>query len=165
MEQGRRFVWVTVVILVVVPVISGPLVSGVSLTSTEATLPASGTGTASVEVISVPTGSVSLDRSDFGAGTFHLAADPAVVEVEAVSGNPRVNYAIDIPALEFTDIHAYQLGKHGTEQLELTFRPVELAPDRIDADTYNATVAVWLVTDENEYTAVYQERITVPVNP
>lgn len=154
---------ITSVLLVVMPVVAGPHVPGIHLPDNASTTQPPGDGTADVSVQSVPGNSVQFVKSDFGAETYHFTDHAALVHVQSVDGNPRVNYAIDIPALELTDINSYHLAQKGTGPLELRLRPIELDPDRITQDSYDATIAIWLVTDGNEYESLYQETIRIEV--
>ncbi len=163
MDRGSELVLMTSVLLVVMPVVAGPLVPGINLSGNVSASRPPGDGTADVSVRSVPGDSIQFAESDFGAETYHFADHAATVYVKSVEGNPRVNYAIDIPALALTDINSYHLARSGTGPLELRLRPIELDPDRITQESYEATIAVWLVTDGNEYESLYQETIKIEV--
>lgn len=164
MDRGSGLVLLTSVVLVVTPVIAGPLVPGIQLPEKAAASPPPGEGTATVSVRSVPGNSIQFVQSDYGAETYHFTNTAAVVEVQTIEGNPRVNYAIDIPALKLTDINSYHLAEREPGALELRLRPIELDPDRITQDSYEATIAIWLVTNGNEYESVYQETIRIEVS-
>lgn len=153
---------VTAFVVIALSILSGPLVGGVDLTS-RPTTPAPGSGSASVSVQSVPTGTVHIERGEFDAGTYHLAAEPAVVRVSDVRGNPTLRYSVDIPALGLVDTKSYALGEQGAGTLRLEFRPFEISPEWIQKDRYNATIAIWLVQRGNEYESLYQESVTVEV--
>lgn len=163
MDRGSELVLFCIGLLVVTPVVAGPLVPGVHLSASAAASPPAGTGTADVSVRSGPGDSIQFVKSGFGAETYYFADHAATVYVTSVEGNPRVNYAIDVPALELTDINSYHLAEIGTGSLELRLRPIELDPDRITQDSYEATIAIWLVTEGNEYESLYQETISIEV--
>lgn len=163
MDRGSELVFITVFLLVVTPVVAGPLGPGLQLSGGASASPPPGSGTADVAVRAVPGDSIQFVESDFGAGTYHLAGHEAVVYVDNIAGNPRVNYAIDIPALQLTDINSYYLAQVGPGPLELKLRPIELNPDRISQDSYEATLAIWLVTNGDEYVSLYQESIRIEV--
>lgn len=161
MDVDRALAFSTVFVIVTSAVVAGPLIPGVGLPATADDRPTPGTGTANVTVESVPE-TVTLRRGAFGAGTYHLEAPPAVVTVRDVDGNPTLNYGIDVPALDYTSLHSYELaGREG--KLRLEFRPFEISPRRVNRDSYEATVSVWLVTRGNEYVSLYQETVTVEV--
>lgn len=122
--------------------------------------PRVGTGNATVEVASTPA-TVRLERARFGAGTYRLSGDPAVVRVGDLRGNPELTYTLDVPGLELSHVAHYPLaGREG--RVTLTFDPVEISPDLVDRERYDATVAVWLRTGD-QYRNLAQERVTVEV--
>jgi hypothetical protein len=145
--------------IAVLAVVSGPLVGAVDLT--RATPPA-GAGDATVSVESVPADRIVLERSRFGAGRYHLSAPPAVVALDSVEGNPVVRYTIDIPQLWVTATSRYPLADRGGQRLRLRPNPLGISPRRITQDRYNATVAIWLRTDDRERDLI-QRRITIEV--
>lgn len=163
MRDGRPLVWSTVIVIAVMAFAAGPLAGAIDVSAEPASVgPPPGTGLATVEVRSAPT-TVTLQRSAFGAGTFHLEGPPAQVRVRSVTGNPKLRYSIDIPGLWFTDTSEYALRDRAGEEIVLGFRPVELSPTRVTADRYRGTLAIWLVTDGNTYQTVYQAPVTVEV--
>lgn len=162
MREGRPLVWSTVVLIAAMTLASGPLVGAVDLPAGPAPGPPPGTGSASVEVLSAPT-TVTLQRSSFGAGTFHLEGPPARVRVDAVTGNPELRYSIDIPGLWFSDANEYALRGRAGDRVTLEFRPVELSPTRVTEDRYRGTLAIWLVTDGDTYRTVHQASVTIEV--
>jgi len=122
--------------------------------------PAVGTGSATVEVVSVPD-TVTIERTRFGAGTYRFTGAATTLRVETVRGNPDLTYAIDVPALQLADVAHYPLaGERG----ELTVRsnPVEISPDRVEAERYEGTVAVWIRSGDR-YRNVVQQRVTFEV--
>lgn len=149
-------------VVLALSIVSGPLVGSVDLT-TRPTGPPPGSGSASVDVRSVPTETVRIERGAFDAGTYHLSADPTVVWVRDVRGNPTLRYSIDVPALGLADTRTYALGGTGPGTLRLEFRPFEISPEWVTEDRYNATIAIWVVQRGNEYESRYQESITVDV--
>lgn len=160
MDGSRGAVMATVLVVGLVSVAAGPLVDVDLAPPPDGSPPGAGTATARVE--SVPD-TVRLDRSRFAAGTYHLSAPAAVVAVDEVRGNPLLKYAIDIPALGLTDINTYALAGRAGGDVALTFRPFEVDPDRVTEKEYRATLAIWLVTNRNEYAALHQETITIRV--
>jgi hypothetical protein len=145
--------------IAVLALASGPLVGSVDLT--RATAPA-GAGEATVTVESVPADDITLERSRFDAGRYHLSAPPGVVTIDSVEGNPMVRYTIDIPALWTTATSRYGLAGRAGDHLRLRPNPLGISPKRLDRDSYNATVAVWLRTGDRERD-LFQRQITIEV--
>lgn len=135
-------------------IVSGPFVGAVDLTRAE-TPP--GTGTAEVTVESVPAADIVLERGEFDAGRYHLTALPAVVSVGSVEGNPVLRYSVDIPNLWFTVSSRYELAGSGGDRVELRPNPSGVSPQRVTQDRYNATVSIWLQTDDLQRDLVQQQ--------
>lgn len=163
MADGRPLVWSTVLVITVVAIVSGPLVSGVNPPAAGGSAePPVGAGSASVDVVSAPS-TVTLQRSSFGAGTYHFEGPPARVTVRSVTGNPGIRYSIDVPDLWFTDTKTYPLQGRAGDRIDLEFRPVELSPTRVTNDSYRGRLAIWLVTDGGTYRTVYQAPVRIEV--
>lgn len=161
MDTSNRIVWSTVAVILVVMIVSGPLVGSIELTSMESSPTTLGTGSAEVQIDSVPTDAITLERSTFGAKTFHLSAPPSTVTIEDVRGNPVLEYAIQIPELGFVDINSYVVSELTGSTLRLTFRPIEISPSEVTQETYGGTVTIRLQADEFE--RLYESTITVEV--
>jgi len=143
----------------ILAVASGPLVGAVDVTQQETP---TGDGNVALSIDSVPTGQVTLERGRFGSGRYHLAAPPAAVTVDRVEGNPAVRYTIDIPSLWITATSRYELaGTEGT-QLELRPEPIGISPQRVDRDSYDAILTIWVREGDRER-QVLLERITIEV--
>lgn len=109
-----------------------------------------------VTVESVPTDDIVLERGRFNSGRYHLEAPPAVVTVENVSGTPMLRYTIDIPAAEITRVSRYDLAGRGG-RLRMGVSPLSISPDRVDRDSYEARVSVWLRTGNRDRRIVLRE--------
>lgn len=109
-----------------------------------------------VTVESVPTDNIALEQGRFNSGRYHLEAPPAVVTVENVTGTPMLRYTIDIPAAEITRVSRYDLaGREG--RLRMGVSPLTISPDRVDQDSYEARVSVWLRTENRDQRIILRE--------
>lgn len=116
---------------------------------------------ASVTLESAPTDTITLERGRFGSGRYHIEAPPAVVTVGDVTGTPTLRYVVDIPDAWLTVTSRYELsGREG--RLRMGVSPTTVSPERIDQESYDAIVAVWLRTGDRERDIV-QRRVTVEV--
>ena len=116
---------------------------------------------ASVTLESAPTDTITLERGRFGSGRYHIEAPRAVVTVGDVAGTPTLRYVVDIPDAWLTVTSRYELaGRAGRLRMEVS--PTTVSPDRIDQNSYDAIVAVWLRTGDRERDIV-QRRVTVEV--
>lgn len=160
MDLSQGLAATTAVVVVVVSVASGPLVGAVDLTA-EPTAPAPpGVGSADVEVLSVPE-TIALERAAFGGGTFHLDGPPARLSVGAVSGNPVIEYVVRIPGVGLIDIHEYHVHETPDRTIGMTFRPMELSPNRVTGEEYEGTIEIRLQSDEPA--VLYEGPVTVEV--
>ena len=116
---------------------------------------------ATVSLVSAPTDSLTLERGSFGSGRYHIDAPPAVVTVGNVTGTPTLRYTVDVPHAWLTVSSRYDLaGRDG--RLRLGASPTTVSPERIDQDSYEAVVAIWLRTGTRER-ALLQRQVTVEV--
>lgn len=122
-----------------------------------------GTGTANVSVEPMPATSVTLVRGRFGAENYHLDSPPGYATVGTVRGNPVLKLVLDVPELTYTDTTHYELHGREGERVRLAFTAYEHSPKRITEDEYGATLSVWLQEESGQFTALYQERVTVEV--
>lgn len=156
MQPARTFPAVVVLVVVVISALLGSGAAGYP----SGNEPRTGTGSATVEVLSTPE-TVALEPTRFGAGTYRLSSPPAVVQVHEVRGTPELTYTIDVPGLQLAEVAHYPLARR-TGRQRLAFDPVEISPKRVEADRYEATVAVWLRTGDR-YRTLAQTRVTVEV--
>jgi hypothetical protein len=164
MKLGHVLVVVMVLVFVITPVVSGPLVGGIDFTNgAQANTPAPGEGSAEVRVLSVPNRSVMLERGSFGAGTYHIKAPPARVEVTAITGNPVLRYSITIPALDLIDTVRYELYQKDEGEFELELQPFEISPQRIKQRRYDATISVGVLGSGRVYNLLSQNNVTITV--
>lgn len=140
----------------------GVAVSGVVDFGSASSTPVPGSGSADVTVDAVPD-EIQFVEGRFDSGTYHLESSPGAVTAERVTGNPVVRLTLDIPALGHTDATFYELHGREGETLELTFTNAEFSPDRVTQAEYDATLGIWLQESGGEFTALYQQRVTVEV--
>jgi hypothetical protein len=161
MRTGQAVVVANVVVVAVLAVVSGPLVPVVDLSQSPPG-PGSppGVGTADVTVTGVPDRIV-LQRSAFGAGTYHLENADSTVAVAAAEGNPYVEYRVEIPALEETRVRAFGLHGRAGETVRMRFGAYEIQPGVVHNDTYEGRVEISLQSDD--YAILRQRPVTVEV--
>jgi hypothetical protein len=161
MDVERAAVVGTVALVAVTAVLSGPLVDGIDFTrASEIPEAGAGTGTAEVSVESVPD-VVVLERGDFGAGTYHMTAPDAVVRVGEVTGNPHLEYVIEIPAIDYVEGRIIGLHDAEGERLHLAVRPVEIGPRIVTGASYNGTISIRLQSDRTR--VLYEAPIRIEV--
>ncbi|WP_338728132.1 hypothetical protein [Haladaptatus sp. DJG-WS-42] len=163
MQPVRAVASATLLILLTVTVVSGPLVGAVDLTpESQADDAPIGSGGAEVSVLSVPSDGVTLERGQYGSASFYLHAPDARVRVDAVSGQPMVVYKIRIPELgaTFGTTRFLSADDVGTHTLSLGQKA--FAPHRISQDSYDAELIVLVRTGNDEHELARQS-VTVAV--
>lgn len=159
MRLARGLVVLTLVGIVVLSVLSGPLVAGIDLSRSPPPHESIGTGTASVTIRDVPE-QLTLEQGSFGAGTYHVADEESVVSATAVEGNPYLEYRLRIPELDIVHIRGESLyGVSGNYTLQ--FDAYEVRPERIRQETYQGVLAIHLQSDD--FAELYRSNVTVRV--
>ena len=145
------------VVIVVSLVATGPLV-GVDATGPPAT--EFGDGTASVADVTVDTGELAVTAGRFGTDDDYLRVPVAVVDVESVSGRPRLVYVVEVPALDLSLTEQAVLTSTSTTRLNPDDRGFERGS--LANESYDATLTL-RVQSFTESTTVYRENVTVEV--
>lgn len=116
---------------------------------------------ANVTLESAPNNNVALERGRLGSGRYHVDAPPTIVIIGSVTGSPTLRYTIDIPAAGIAVTSRYDLADR-QGQLRMGASPATISPDRIEQDSYEGTVAIWLQTG-NRDRALLQRTIRIEV--
>jgi len=156
-RSSQRLLVATVIVTLV---FSGPLVPG--LTFTGAGTPSTvGEGNASVSAVHIDAESTAITPGRFGTGVRYLRAPDATVDVDAVTGTPRIVYVLDVPELD-TRISATRL-LSGSGRV--TVRPSDRAfpPETVANERYKGNLTVRIQSFSTDWT-VYHEPVTVEVN-
>jgi hypothetical protein len=160
MDAARGTVFAVAGVIVLVAVATGP-VGLVSVPDERFGGGSPGTGNATVTVVSSP-GQPTLEAGRQGGDVYYLRVPDAEVEVEAVRGNPILEYSIDIEALTYTRSSIHFLGESGTGTRAVSFQSATFDAGRLDRETYRAELAVVVRADGTER-VVYNEMATVEV--
>jgi len=157
------FVWrvrlATVGIILVVLFVSGPF-GFVDLTPDRGPNEL-GEGTATVSMASDPASDLRIDRGRFGTGVFYLRISPAVVDVSAVEGRPRLVYVVEVPTLDYEGSESELLTDgRGRTRIHLSDRA--FANESITKPEYRAHVLVRLQSFTVDR-VIYNRTVTVPV--
>lgn len=161
MDSVRRLQLATIGVMLVVLVVSGPLVGAVDLTP-ESRSGTVGDGTATVEVVDDPAADLRVNEGRFGTGVYYLRIPPAVVDVSAVEGRPRVVYTVTVPALDFQRSESQILHAGTDGRRTISMAPRAFAPETVTNESYRAEVLVRVQSFETDR-VVYRRNVTVPV--
>jgi hypothetical protein len=139
-------------------VLSSPVLGAVDLT------PESrdrlGDGTANATLVSDPDDGLYVDRGRFGTDVFYLRIPDAAVDVESVTGRPRLVYQVSVPGLDFERSATTRLDGDGRVRVPMDARAFTHA--QVANESYRATVTVRVQSFETDR-VVAERTVTVPV--
>lgn len=166
MDLAQTFISITVGVIVVTTLISGPLVAGVDLTSDEGdgVLFQSGIGDrANVEVVAEPAGPVFLRNITSAGGGYRLVVPPVAVRVFNVRGSPRISYHVRILGLDYIHLTTYFLNASSEgERRVLRVTEVTLDRSKVSEREYRGDLTV-SVHATNGTNVIYRNNVTVKV--
>lgn len=148
-----------VFVVVATAFVSGPLV-GVELASDDRWANFSpGEGEATVGNATLPD-SATIERGDFGSNTYYLRVPSATVEVLSVTGQPMLNYRVQIDGLGYQRGSVHFLSERNVGTYELGMDSEDFEAESITESEYEGTLTVTLRYGDTEETLA--ER-TVPI--
>jgi len=146
MDRSELFVAAVVAIVVAVPVISGPVVGVVDLTTES--MAGVGQGSATVDGVETPeTGR--FDRA-LSADHYVMEVPDARIHVAAIEGQPLVAYKISVPELGYSRGTTHFLSDDDTGWVTLSVRSETFAPERIERGSYEAELSLVLRVNGTE---------------
>jgi hypothetical protein len=158
-ETHVRYAQLAVVGFVLfVLVISSPVLGAVDLTPE--TRDRLGDGTANATLVSEPADGLYVDRGRFGTDVFYLRIPDAVVDVESVTGRPRLVYQVSVPGLDFERSATTRLDGDGRVRVPMDARAFTYA--QVDNESYRGTVTVRVQSFETDR-VVARRTVTIPV--
>jgi len=158
MDRTRGVTYATVAVVVAVTVATGPV--GLLAVPEPGTDGALGTGNATVSVVSAPE-DVRIEGGEYGTDTLNLRVSEAVLDVDSVSGNPLLTYAIDIDELGYSRSSVHVLGPAQEGRIRVGIDRATFEASEITADRYEGRLR--LVLRGNETRTIYSEPVTVAV--
>lgn len=147
------------VLVLVVAFAFGPAIPGLALSSPDAYEPAS--GSVSVTVSEIPD-DLTLERNEFGSGTYQLESSSVETNVSDVSGNPLVVYDVLIPGLDYNKETYRILSADVDGKLTIRASSDTVQPDKVTEGSYPATLTV-LVRSDAGSRVVATKNVTVEV--
>lgn len=140
MHRSRLFAVAVVAVIVSVPVLSGPAVGFIDLTTRN--LEGVGQGSATVDGVETPdTGR--FDRA-LSADHYVMKVPDARIHVAAIQGRPLVAYKVSVPALGYSRGTTHFLSDDDTGWVSISLQSETFAPDRIERSSYEAELSVIL---------------------
>jgi hypothetical protein len=152
---------VTVGVILLTVLVSGPLVGAVDLTQSSTVDGVPGDGTVTVESVSIPGAETRMYSGRFGAETIYLDLPDARLDVDGVRGRPIVTYTASVPNLSTTSGRTYFLQEDSDEVVLQIERP-GFGPEQVTRDAYEVELEV-VVRDSAGEQVVYRETVTAEV--
>lgn len=160
-QLQRLLPLLSVIFIVGVLVLSGPLVIGGNTGIPIGSSNNVGDGSANVSLAESPSKTVWIKESDFGSNQFIIDAPDATVQVSAVSGSPLLNYKIQITELGYAKTSIRFLEPSTEGRLRLTIPPESIDSQRVKRDRYKGELFIILRASGEEI--IYHENVTVHV--
>lgn len=161
MKSARGASGVTVGVILLTILVSGPLVGAVDLTRSSSADGAPGDGTVTVENVAVAEAETRMYSGRFGAETIYLNVPDARVDVDGVQGRPIVTYTASVPNLSTTSGQTYFL-QESSDEITLQIDRPAFDPDQVTRDAYEVELEI-VVRDSAGEHVVYQETVTAEV--
>lgn len=158
METETRATATAVAFIAATLLVSGPLVSAVSLG--QAPGPGLDDGNATVNDVALAD-DLTVSAGRFGTGVAYLRIPAAVVRLESVTDTPRLVYRVSVPGLGIEDAETRQLNQ-AASRVTVEFPDRALRYETIRERQYRATVSVHVQSFE-VYRTVYRRNVTVDV--
>ncbi|WP_157972710.1 hypothetical protein [Haloprofundus halophilus] len=161
MSRWRDPVVVALSCFLLTAVVSGPAVAGVDLTPEDRSSDAAestftgATGTLTAAEATIPADGYALRAGVTGSGIHKLDAPTTTLTVDT-SGPVLVSYTLEIPELSFSTDAFRAVDDADSEELAVGPGNVRVASNRIEADSYRATVE--LTVREASGTRVLEKR-------
>jgi hypothetical protein len=165
----RKIVFVSLLAITVLSIVSGPLVSGVSLTdrpspsinpTNENGVP--GTGNVSVSSVSVPIDQFILRDGNYGSESYYLIIPNATVDIESATGYPVINYKVRLHGVGTTYISSAFIGEDVRGLQTIDIRDKALTRETVTKSQYKIEVSL-VARESSGFRTIYYERMTISV--
>ncbi len=160
MEPVRGVPLAVVGLIVVVLAVTGPF-GPFPVPTDHSGDQAPGTGNATLTVTDPPD-QPQLEPGRQGEGVYYLRVPDAEVEVRDLRGNPTLVYTVAIEELGYSRSSVHFLGSAGPGRHSISLDPDTFEANRLDRDTYGATLELVLRTEGTART-LYRTETTVVV--
>ena len=154
-----RVVAGTVAVILVLTIATGPL--GLYDVPESRATDSLGEGNASITVVSAPE-TIPLEKGRYGNDEYHLRVPDAVITIDNLTGNPILNYNLDIPAMDTSKSSVHFLGQAGEGRYRLSFADSAMAASEVDQGSYRARLEI-VVRSNGTERVVYDQPATVEV--
>lgn len=141
---------VTVAIILLTTLLSGPAISAVDLTASGSFDGSDlGDGRVTVGEVTVPE-SAAIERGEFGSGAYYLRVPSATVDLEEVRGRPILSYQVSVDGLGFTRSSVHVLSPSDEGIYELTIDEATFGESEIENESYTGELSITARYDDTE---------------
>ncbi|MFC7227740.1 hypothetical protein N0B31_10025 [Salinirubellus salinus] len=165
MQAGRLAATLTVAVVLVTSLLSGPLVGAADLSPAPEVDDSFGPGQGSMNVTvhSVPD-EARLVQSDFGAGAYFLRLDSADVTLSNVVGQPILVYKLRVSGLVFVSSRNTFVTEADEGRMTVPFAEDTVQRERVNesVEEYPAEIVVGVLANDEER-VVHRTNVTVEV--
>jgi hypothetical protein len=165
MHAGRLATTLTVAVVLITSLLSGPLVASVDFSPTPEIDDAFGPGQGSMNITvhSVPE-EARLVETNFGAGAYELRMGPANVTLTNIVGQPILVYKLRVQGLVFVSSRNTFVTQNDTGQMTVPFADDTVQRERVDpaVEEYPAEIVVGVLANGEER-VVQRTNVTVEV--
>jgi len=149
-----------VAVIVVTAIVSGPLVSGISVAS-ESDVELGADGSLTIASVTFPE-TATIEAASYGAANAYLKVPAATVEFGSITGNPTLVYTLRIEALGLQRTTSHFLDSTYGPTFEATMATGTLDESALDQSQYEGTLSLSVRNGTGQRTAA-QRNITVEV--
>lgn len=160
MHTERGVVYGVLGLVLATTLVSGPLVGPVDFTTAPAQQ-SLGNGSATVDDVSLPA-NTEITSGRFGAGEYYVDVPDATVSLVDVTGTPLLAYQFSIPALGYSRSTTHFVTSSETGTYGLSLERDAFEPSRVEKQTYDGAVTVFLRSNESER-RLAERNVTVEV--
>jgi len=155
------FTRLTIVSILFVSLLSGPLVDVVDLSPKETTTTI-GEGSAHIEFKSAPTGG-QLTKTVYASTGYLLSIPPATLDVSNVSGRPMIVYKLRITELWYVAGTTHVLDEKTSGRYRLKFQDSVVNRTSLPDESYQAELLVIKRAHERD-TVIHRDNVTLQVD-
>lgn len=162
MEYSRNAVVVAIGLIIGFTLISGPLVESVDISGHSRDIYCEPSGIADVNVKGAESQEYVLSPRVDNNKYYSVTGPPVSILIDKIQGCPVLTLVMEIPALGFKSVRKSFLRPGDGPQVSLSIVGGYFASNRINDESYEGTVTLWLNGTENR--TLYTERITIEVS-
>ena len=160
MDYNRFLPVFTIVIILLLSLLFGPLVGAVDLSPSKP-ISVPGHGSVDVDVVSVPVEG-RLDPAGYSENKYVLSLGAATVEISNLSGNPMVIYKLRVREVGYVASTTHFFGGEPEGQQTLTLEGAVLKRTSLPRETYRGELLVIKRVHERD-TVLYRGNVTLRV--